>query len=101
MHIKKMTYSAIFLALCLLLPFLTLQTVPLGNMFSLMHIPVFLCGFLCGWPYGFSVGFIAPLLRNLLFSMPPFPRNIAMAAELSVYGLTAGLLYRLFPKKTG
>ncbi len=101
MHMKKLTFSALFLALCLFLPFLTLQTVQLGNMFSLMHIPVFVCGFVCGWPHGLLVGFLAPLLRNLLFGMPPFPRNIAMAAELLTYGLFAGLFYRIFPKKAG
>ena len=46
--ILKMTYSAMCIALAMLLPFLTWQDVTLGNMFSLMHIPVFLCGFLCG-----------------------------------------------------
>ena len=67
-------------------------------MFSLMHIPVFLCGFICGWPYGLTVGFIAPLLRNILFGMPPFPKNIAMAFELAIYGLVVGFLYKRLPK---
>lgn len=99
MHIKKLSFSAVLVALGLMLPFLTLQTVALGNMFSLMHIPILLCGFVCGWPYGLAVGAITPLLRNLLFGMPPFPKNIAMAAELATYGLLTGLFYKLFPKK--
>lgn len=100
MHIKKISFSAVLMALGLLLPFLTLQTVALGNMFSLMHIPVLVCGFVCGWPYGLTVGFVTPLLRNLLFGMPPFPKNLAMAAELATYGFLTGLFYKLLPKKT-
>lgn len=65
-----------------------------------MHLPVLLCGFLCGWGYGSLVGFVAPLLRFLIFGMPPlFPTGIAMAFELAAYGLITGILYRVFPKK--
>ena len=63
-----------------------------------MHIPVLLCGFVCGPQYGLLVGFITPLLRSLLFSMPPLPRAIGMAFELATYGAVTGLLYRKLPK---
>ena len=64
-----------------------------------MHIPALLCGFLCGWPWGLAVGFIAPLLRSVIFGMPPmFPTAVAMAFELAVYGGMAGWLYKQFPK---
>lgn len=97
----KMTLSGLFLALCMLLPLLTMQNQQLGSALSLMHIPVLLCGFVCGWPYGLAVGFIAPPLRFLLFSMPPiFPIGTAMAFELAAYGAFAGLLYKYLPKKT-
>ena len=55
----KITYSAVCLALALVLPFLTGQIPQIGKMLSPMHIPVYLCGFLCGWPWGLAVGFIA------------------------------------------
>ena len=97
--ILKMTYSAMCIALAMLLPFLTWQDVTLGNMFSLMHIPVFLCGFLCGWQWGAVVGLVSPLLRFLIFTKPPMPTALAMAIELCVYGLIAGLMYKLLPKK--
>jgi thiamine transporter ThiT len=100
MTIKKMTLSAMFLALCLVLPFLTGQIPEIGQMLSPMHIPVLLCGFVCGWPYGLAIGFIAPLLRFALFAAPPiFPTGVAMAFELAAYGLISGILYRLLPKK--
>lgn len=97
---KKLVYSAICLALALVLPFLTGQIPQIGNLLSPMHIPVLLCGFLCGWPWGLVVGFIAPLLRSVAFSMPPlFPTAIAMAFELAAYGALTGLLYAKLPKK--
>ena len=90
----RLTLSAMFLALGLLLPFLTGQIPQIGNKLQPMHIPVFLCGLLCGWQYGAVVGFVLPLLRSGLFGMPVmFPAATAMAFELMTYGLVAGLLY--------
>ena len=99
-QVRQLTFAAVCLALCMVLPFLTGQIPQIGQALSPMHIPVFLCGFLCTWPYAALVGFIAPLLRNLLFSMPAMPGAIAMAFELAAYGFLTGILYRVFPKKT-
>ena len=97
---RKLTYAALFLALAMVLPFLTGQIPQIGSALSPMHIPVLLCGFLVGWPWGLAVGFIAPLLRSVIFGMPAmFPGAVAMAFELAVYGLVSGILYRLLPKK--
>ena len=94
------TLSAMFLALALVLPLLTGQVQQLGNALCLIHIPVLLCGYFCGPWYAMAVGFVAPLLRFAVFGMPPLmPRGIAMSFELAAYGLVAGLLYRLLPKK--
>jgi hypothetical protein len=99
--IFKMTLSAMFLALALVLPFLTGQIPEIGSNLSPMHIPVLLCGFVCGWPWGLAVGLIAPVIRSVIFGMPPLlPTALAMTFELAAYGTTAGLLYRLLPKKT-
>lgn len=90
----KIALSGLFLALALLLPFLTAQIPQIGKVLSPMHIPVLLCGFLCGWPYGLAVGAIAPILRSLLFGMPPiFPVATAMAFELGAYGVFSAFLY--------
>ncbi len=98
--LKRMTLSAMFLALALVLPFLTGQIPEIGSMLCPMHIPVLLCGFICGWPWGLAVGILAPLLRSLLFSMPPlYPAAFCMAFELGVYGAVSGLLYRMLPRK--
>ena len=99
-EIKKLTLSAMFLALAFVMPFLTGQIPQIGSMLCPMHIPVLLCGFFCGAPWGLAVGFIAPLLRSFTLGMPPmFPTAFCMAFELAVYGLVAGFLYKKLPKK--
>ena len=100
-NLLKLTYSAVCLALCLVLPFLTGQIPQIGSKLLPMHIPVLLCGVLCGPVWGLAVGIIAPILRSLLFGMPPlFPTATAMAFELAAYGFLSGLFYKLLPKKT-
>ncbi|MBE5737431.1 MAG: ECF transporter S component [Clostridiales bacterium] len=91
----KITYSAFFLCLALVLPFLTGQIKILGKMLNLMHVAVFLCGMVCGGEYGFIVGLTAPLLRSITFGMPVmYPNAIGMAFELGAYGLTSGLVFK-------
>ena len=95
MNLKKLTLSAFFLALGMVLPFLTGQSPQIGSMLLPMHFPAFLCGMICGWQYGAIIGFIMPLLRFALFNMPPiFPTGIAMAFELATYGAISGLLLK-------
>ncbi len=91
--LKNLTLAAMFLALGLVLPLLTGQIPQIGNMLLPMHIPVLLCGLICGWQYGGAVGFVMPLLRYLIFGMPPMPNAVSMAFELAAYGLVIGLLY--------
>lgn len=92
--VLNLTLSAMFLAMGLLLPFLTGQIKQIGNMLLPMHIPVLLCGLICGWKYGLGVGAVTPILRYFLFGMPVlFPTGIAMAFELAAYGFVVGLLY--------
>ena len=96
--IKRLVNASVCLALALVLPFLTGQIPQIGAALSPMHVPVLLCGFLCGGPLAALVGLIAPPLRYILFGMPPFPTNAAMAFELAAYGLVSGLLYVKLPK---
>ena len=98
-QIRRLTLTAMFIALGYLLPFLTGQIPQFGTMLSPMHIPALLCGFVCGWQYGLVAGAIMPLLRSATLGMPPmFPTAVAMAFELAAYGCAAGLLYRALPK---
>ena len=92
--ILNLTLSAMFMAIGMVLPFLTGQIQQIGNMLLPMHIPVFLCGLICGWQYGLIVGFVLPILRSMVFGMPIlFPTGIAMAFELATYGAVIGWLY--------
>ncbi|KAF5073944.1 ECF transporter S component [Oscillibacter ruminantium] len=93
-HIQRLVLAAMFLALGIVLPFLTGQIPQVGSMLLPMHLPVLLCGLICGWKYGGAVGLVLPLLRYVMFGMPPiFPTGIAMTFELAAYGAIAGFLY--------
>ena len=100
LYVRKIVYSALFMALAMVLPFLTGQIPEIGAALSPLHIPAILCGFICGWPWGLAVGFISPILRSLIFGMPPMmPKAIGMAFEIATYGAVSGLLYKLLPRK--
>lgn len=92
---KKLTLSALFIALGLVLPILTGQLKALGNAFLPMHLPVLLCGLIVGPFYGLLVGLILPILRHFTFGMPPlYPTAIAMSFELATYGFVVGFVYK-------
>ena len=98
--VQILVLSAVCLALCMVLPFLTGQIPEIGNALSPMHIPELLCGFLCGPLYGAAVGAVAPILRFVLFGMPPLmPTGIAMCFELAAYGAVSGWMIRRLPSK--
>ena len=98
-QIRKIVLAGLMIALAIILPFATGQIPQIGSMLLPMHIPVLLCGFICGWKYGLAVGFIVPLLRSMMFGMPPMMTAIAMAFELAVYGCVTGFLYKKLPGK--
>ncbi len=98
---QQMVFASIFLALSLLLPFLTGHIPYIGRALLPMHLPILLCGFVCGPIYGLFVGAISPILRSVLFGMPPlFPVAISMAFELAAYGFFTGLLYKKLKHNT-
>lgn len=98
--IKKLVLSAMFMAIGLVLPFITGQIQQIGSMLLPMHIPVLFCGLICGWQYGAVVGFVLPLLRYVLFGMPPiFPTGVSMSFELAVYGAVIGLIMQQLGKR--
>lgn len=95
----NMVLAAMFLALGIVMPFITGQIPEVGSMLLPMHLPVLICGFVCGWKYGLAVGFVVPLLRSVMFGMPPLmPTATCMAFELAAYGACTGLLYAALPK---
>lgn len=92
--VKKLVFTAVCAALCLVLP-MAFHTVPnAGTIFLPMHIPVLLCGLICGWPYGGVCGLIGPLISSLITGMPPAAMLPSMMLECCAYGFTSGLLMK-------
>lgn len=96
----RLALAAMFTAMGMMLPFLTMQMKEIGNMLLPMHLPVLLCGLVLGWKYGLAVGAILPLMRSLMFGMPVlFPSAVGMAFELAMYGFTVGFLFSHMKRK--
>lgn len=93
-NVKNLILAALLLGFGIVLPFFTMQIKEIGDSLLPMHFTVLLCSLICGWKYGGAVGFATPLLRGLLFGMPPlYPNGIYMTLELSTYGILTSLLY--------
>lgn len=89
---KRLTLAALFVALCVVLPFAFHSVANAGSIFLPMHLPVLLCGIICGWPYGLACGILGPLLSALLTGMPPVAFLPGMLCELAAYGTVTGIL---------
>lgn len=95
----RLLITAILLAVGMVLPFLTGQLQSFGQLISPLHIPAFICGLTCGWGWGAALGLVLPILRGLIFGMPPFPAvGLPMAFELMFYGLVSGIAYPMLRK---
>ncbi|MFA6776558.1 MAG: ECF transporter S component [Sphaerochaetaceae bacterium] len=90
--VKKSMFTAVCIALCVVLPMAFHGVKNAGSVFSPMHLPVYVCGLICGWPYGLLCGLAGPLLSSLLTGMPPVSYLPPMMIELAVYGTVSGLL---------
>ncbi len=98
-YVKKLVFTAVCAALCLVLP-MAFHAVPnAGQIFLPMHIPVLLCGLICGWPFGFVCGLLGPAISSLVTSMPPMTMLPSMMVECGVYGLVSGLMMKLVRTK--
>ena len=92
--VKKLVFTAVCAALCLVLP-MAFHSVPnAGTIFLPMHIPVLLCGLICGWPYGGVCGIVGPLLSSLVTGMPPAAMLPSLLVECCAYGFVTGMLMR-------
>ncbi len=92
--LARLIFSLLFLALALLLPFLTNQISFIDGRLLPMQFAVILCGFVCGPIWGLVVGVASPFLQMIIFdSVSLFPNAIVMAIELAAYAFVAGILY--------
>lgn len=96
MNIKSIVLAALLITLGVVLPVGFHYFIPgSGTILSPMHIPVFLSGAIMGPLGGFLVGLITPILSSIFTGMPPvLPILPIMAAELPVYGLVIGYIYK-------
>ena len=91
-YVKKIVFTAVCVALCVVLPMAFHSVQNAGTIFLPMHIPVLLCGLMCGWPFGFVCGLMGPALSCLLTSMPPAAMLPSMMVECAAYGCVTGLM---------
>ncbi|NLN69571.1 MAG: ECF transporter S component [Chloroflexi bacterium] len=97
--VKKSIFTAVCLALCVVLP-QAFHAVPnAGSVYLPMHIPVLLCGLICGWQYGLLCGLAGPALSTLFTGMPPVAILPVMMIECAVYGLMTGLMIKIIRTK--
>ena len=64
---KNVVYSAMFLAIGMVLPLFTAQIKEIGDTLLPMHFPILLCGLVCGPWYGLGAGLMLPFFRSLNF----------------------------------
>lgn len=101
MNTKKIVYSAMFVAIGILLPVIFHSFNMGGQIFLPMHIPVLISGLFLGPLPGLMIGMITPILSSLLTGMPPiFPMLPIMVVELGVYGLSSGYIGKVMNGKT-
>ena len=91
-NIKRMTLTALSVALCVVLPMAFHMIPNAGQVMLPMHIPVLLCGLVCGWQYGFLCGILGPLVSSVLTGMPPAAILPGMMVECGMYGCVGGLM---------
>ena len=95
---RFIVYTALLVALGILIPMVFHQFGIGGKVFLPMHFPVIIGGLLFGPWCGFLVGLLSPVLSFLLTGMPPLapPILLVMIPELITYGILSGWLRSKF-----
>lgn len=96
--IKELIFTIAFVALSVLTPMVLhyFSGISAGRIFLPMHFFVLIAGLLLGWRAGLVTGLISPIVSYLITGMPVVSILLFVIVELSVYGLTAGLLKEKF-----
>ena len=94
-YTRKLMSVAMFIAFGVILPLAFHFLGGAWSIFLPMHIPVLLAGLLLGAKGGLATGMLTPVVSSLTTGMPPLmPILPVMVAELGIYGIVAGYLYR-------
>jgi len=90
--LRKLTVSALFLALGVVLPLAFHFFGIAGKVFLPMHWAVVIGGCLLGPWWGALIGILCPAMNFLISGFPRFPSLLLMTPEMLSYGFLAGLL---------
>ncbi|MCF7927150.1 MAG: ECF transporter S component [Candidatus Izimaplasma sp.] len=96
MNTRKITYTALFVAIGIVLPqaIHLLGGPGLGAILLPMHLPVFIGAMLLGPIAGLIIAIISVSV-GIMLGMPPLLIGIYMLFELGIYGLVSGYLYKV------
>jgi len=89
---RSYVFTAAFVSLAVLGPWVFHQFHLAGPTFLPMHIFVLMAGLLFGWRAGLAVGLLTPLASYAVSGMPVLTILPQVLIELSAYGLIAGIL---------
>jgi hypothetical protein len=94
--IRSYVATGVFVAMAVLVPWIFHQYHLAGPTFLPMHIFILIAGLVFGWRAGLIVGLLTPLASYTISGMPALQILPQTAAELSTYGLVAGILRERF-----
>jgi hypothetical protein len=95
MRTRKLTLSAMFVALGILLP-IVFHALGLGSIFLPMFWPIAAGAFFLSFPHALAIGAVTPILSSLLTGMPPIspPILYIMIFELAFLAGVISLLHQ-------
>lgn len=98
--VQKLTMTALFTAIGIIIPFLFHSVYMFGNIFLPMHFPVIICAMIIGPFYGSVCAVLSVLLSSFFTGLPPlYPVAVIMCFELVTYSVVSGLLIKVLPKR--
>ena len=94
--IRSYAFTFLFVSLSTATPWVFHQFHLAGPIFLPMHFFVLMAGLLFGWRAGLIVGLSTPIISFAVSGMPAVVLLPQIIAEVSVYGLVAGILREKF-----
>jgi len=94
--IRSYVFTFIFVSLSTATPWVFHQFHLAGPIFLPMHFFVLMAGLLFGWRAGLMVGLSTPIISFAISGMPAVVLLPQIIAEVSIYGLAAGILRERF-----
>jgi hypothetical protein len=94
--VKKITLTALFTALGILIPIVFHTNPMFGSVFLPMHITVIVCAMITGPYRGMICAALTAFISSIVTGMPPiYPVGVIMIFELITYASVAGILTKI------